>query len=444
MSSRYRSDGIFYGNRNSEPGCILTTFKLPFAWIINSLLSFSTLYRYEYSIIHYYYFSLSLPLIPYENKALLILRLKALGVHTRRMEKIGISMQYFMLDQIKNWNHNEQVQRIEIIKLILKEIFELEYESTEMIDYKTFNFGFGLLSVVEAIKRIREQSIQLLITFYESAEKTSDKLIILDALQEATKTPNRGNYSEKVETLVKENTTCIVRWYSTIIEQDAALEVMKEIDEQSNWFARRFESVDGLSALSKRINSNDRYIIYKDLVGYDSDYLEKLDWRKSREIRTGKIKQYIDNISAETKDYWTALIVNICAGYNIHNQGKYAYFNQFLYDLACKRPEFVQSLILKHEEDIKDFLHHLIAGLITSKYIFAHQKMEQWIETGTHLINCVLSFLYSDNVDIDILESIFDKASTNKESQALHELFRILNTSKIDKMMSKSLYIKVI
>jgi ppGpp synthetase/RelA/SpoT-type nucleotidyltranferase len=363
--------------------------------------------------------------------------------NSKILEKIGLSMQCFMLDQIKNWNHDEQIRRIEIIKWILKEIFKLEYESTEMIDYKTFSFGFGLLLAAETIKRIREQSIQLLITLYEGAVKTSDKLIILDVLQEATKTPNRGNYSEEVETLVKENTTFIVSWYSTIIEQDAALEVMKEIDEQSNWFARRFESVDGLSTLGKQINSNDRYTIYKDLVGYDSDYLEKLDWRMSREIRTGKIKQYIENISEETEDYWTALIVNICAGYTIHDQGKYTYFSKFLYGLACKRPEFVQSLILKHEEDIKVFLHHIIAGLKTSDYMFAHQKMEQWIESGIHLINCVLSCLYSDTVDIEILESIFDKASKNKESHVLHELFRILNTSKIDKMMSKCLYIKV-
>lgn len=363
--------------------------------------------------------------------------------NSKVLEKIGLSMQYFMLNQIKNWNLNEQLHRIEIIKWILKGIFELEYESTEMIDYKTFRFGFGLLSAAETIKRIREQSIQLLITLYEGAEKTSDKLIILDVLQEATRTPNRGNYSEEVESLVKENTTSIVSWYLTVIEQDAAMEIIKEIDKQLNWFVRRFKSVNNLSTLVKQINSNDRYIIYKDLVGYDSDYLQELDWRKAREVRIEKINQHIDIISEGTKAYWIALIIDICVCFNVNKQGNYIYFNQFLYNLACKQPKFVENLILQHEEEIQDFLHHIIAGLKTSDYVFANQKVEQWIESGTHLINCVLSFLYSDTVDIELLERIFDNASANKERHVLHELFRILNSSKIDKMKSRNLYIKV-
>lgn len=382
-----------------------------------------------------------------ENK---VIRDKALNAikqmskyNLKVLEKIGFSMQYFLLDQIKNWTLAEQLQRIEIIKCVVNEIFELEYESTEMLDYKTLSLGFGVFSAAESIKRIREQTMQLLITLYRGAEKTSDKLIILDILQESTKTPNRGNYSEEIEVLVKENATTLVNWYSTIIEQDVSLQIIKEIDEQLNWLVRRFESVDGLSALGKQINVNDRYLIYKDLVGFDSDYLEELDWRKAREIRAERINQHIDSISEETEEYWTALIIDICASFNVNDQGKYTYFNQFLYNVACERPKFVENLILQHEEGIQKFLHHIIAGLKTSDFEFAIQKMEQWIQSGTHLINCVLSFLYSETVDIEILERIFDKASIYKESHVLLELFRILNTSKIDKMQGKSLYIKV-
>lgn len=363
--------------------------------------------------------------------------------NSKALEKIGLSMQYFMLDQIRNWDLTEQLHRIEIIKCILNEILELEYENTAMIDYKTFSFGVGLLSAAESIKRIREQTIKFLISLYRGAEKTSDKIIILDVLQEATKTPTIGNYSEEVESLVKENTTSLVSWYSTVIEQDASLEIMKKIDEQLNWFLRRFESVNGLSDLVKQINSNDRYIIYKDLVGYDLDYLEKLDWRKAKEIRTEKINQYIKIVTEEPESNWTGLIIDICAGFNVNDQGKYSYFNQFLYNVACKRPKFVKNLITQHEDDVQGFLHHIIAGLKTSDSVFANQKMEQWIESGTYLINCVLSFLYSDTVEIEVLEKIFEKASTNNEGNVLHELFRILNTSKIDKIKSKSLYIKV-
>lgn len=358
--------------------------------------------------------------------------------------KNGLSMQFFILDQIKNWNLDEQLRRINVIKMIFKEIFKLEYKSTKTIDYNNFSIGFGIVSDVIKIKQIREHSIELLKKLYEHTENIRDKLIILDVMIEATKTPIQTNYTEKVENMVKKNTTSIIKWYLIIIEKGAAFEVIKEIDKQLNWFVRRFKYVNGLSTLHKKINSNDRYIIYKDLIGYDYDYLQKLDCRKAREVRMGKIKQYIDKISNENENYWTTIIIDICVNFNIHNYGEYTYFNQFLYDLACKRPEFARNLILKHEDDTKVFLHHIIAGLKTNKYDFAHQKIEEWIESGTHLINCVDFFLYFDTVNIEILERIFIKASTNEETRVLHELFRILNTSKVDKMLSKSLYIKVI
>lgn len=413
-------------------------------YIVNECIEILNVVRYQYPE---QVFLILTELALDKNK---VIRDKAINVirsmtkyNMKVLEKIGLSMQRFILDQIKDWKLAEQLNRIEIIKCIFKEIFHLEYESTEMIDYKTISFGFGALSATKMIKQIREESIKLLINMYHGAEKTSDKLKILEILNEATKTPIRGNYSENVETLVKENTTFLVDWYSRIICEDTPLEIIREIDEQSNWFTRRFHSVKGLSTLDHKINSINKYVIFKDLVGWDFNYLNISDWRKVREIRIEKIKQYINNISEINEDFWTALIVDICKGFNINDQGKYSYFYEFLYNLACECPEFTKNLISKHEEEISAFLYHVIGGLKTSDYSFAQQKIEQWIESGVHLNNCVLSYLYSDTADIETLERIFDKARANKNSQVLNQLFRILNTSKVDKMMSKSLYIKV-
>lgn len=359
------------------------------------------------------------------------------------LEKIGLSMQFFMVDQIKNWSITEQLRRLEVIKWIFEEIFELEYEQTEMLDYKTFSFGFGLLTAAETVKQIREQSIQLLKTLYKGTEKTSDKIIILDLLQEATKTPTRGNYSEEVELLVKENTASLISWYLTIIAQGTTMEVVKEIEEQTHWFNRRFEVIDGLSTLVELIDMNERYIIYKDLVGYDTDYLEEIDWRKAKEIRNEKINQYINTISKVNENDWTSIIIEICSNHDLNNQSKYAYFSQFLYELACHNPQYAESLIQKHEEEINTFLYHVIAGLNVSDFKFAHDLIELWIDSGTHLISCVLSLLYSEAIDISTLQRIFDKARFTKDSRVLNELFRILGTSKVDKMKSKSLYIRV-
>lgn len=152
-----------------------------------------------------------------KDKALEVIK-RMVKYNLNALKVIGMSMQFYILDQIKKWRFDMQLSRIEIISCILKEIFELEYESNEMLDYKTFSFGFGLLQENEDITRIRQQAIQVLFDLYELSTKPLEKLMIIDILEEATKTPNRGNYSEKMESIVIKDTVLLINWYTMILK----------------------------------------------------------------------------------------------------------------------------------------------------------------------------------------------------------------------------------
>lgn len=212
--------------------------------------------------------------------------------------------------------------------------------------------------------------------------------------------------------LVVTNTTSLIDWYQFIVNGKVPLEIIKKIDEQANWFQRRFStSIEGLADLKKLIKANDRYKIYKDLVGYDSDYLEEMDWRRSKLIRNERINNYLEIISEENKAFWIELIVDICKGSEFIEPGKYSYFNGFLFDISKSNREFAKELIVNLEKDFKRFLHHIIAGLKVSDGDYAQKQLDDWINEERNLLICVLSFLYDEEVEAGILNRIFEKAS---------------------------------
>lgn len=361
------------------------------------------------------------------------------------LKQIGLKLQFYIIDQIKKWDNTEKLLRINIINEVFIEVFQLDFEIIDSIDYKTMGISSGLLLAEEPLKRLRKQSMELLMELYFVTNEIPLKIVILDVLKEVTKTPNRGVYSEEIENLVVENTISLIDWYITIANGDAKLEIIKKIDEQANWFHRRYlSSIDKISELRRIIENNEKYKIYKDLVGYDFDYLEDMDWRTAKTIRNKRNEYHLKNISGDNKVFWIELIIEICNGAEFTEQGKYTYFNKFLYEISKENRNFAKELILHLEKDYKRSLHHILAGLSISDVDYADRLIGQWIEEGRNLISCILSFLYKEKVELNILNCIFEKAALKKENNVLAEIVRILNTSKINKAKGKVLFIKTI
>lgn len=378
-----------------------------------------------------------------KNKALETIK-KMSKYRLKALQKIGLSLHYFLLDQIESWKETEKVQRIEVIKTVFSEIFELEFEHNEMTDYKTLSFGFGMLQVNDALKRLRERAIHISIELFDLYESTSHKLSILSVMNEATKTPTRGNYSEDIESIVKENTIALISRYIEIISKGHSLLIVKAIEEQGRWFRRRYQTIEGLDSLIEIINRNEKYVIFRDFVGYDHDYLEESDWRKARELRIERINGYSNSIADEFEIFWIELILEICDEFTVSEQGKYYYFNQFLFEVACKKPRFAKGLLETYTKEISYFLHHILAGLEKSNKDYAQSKINEFIESGQYLLNCTLSLLYSSTIDIGTLNKIFEKSLDNTDFRVMTEIVRLLNTNNSDKMEGKALFLKVI
>lgn len=136
--------------------------------------------------------------------------------------------------------------------------------------------------------------------------------------------------------------------------------------------------------------------------------------------------------------------MEICSEFTINDQGKYLYFNQFLFEVACKNPRFAMGILEKYTKEISYFLHHILAGLENSNRDYAKSEIEKFIESGQYLLNCTLSLLYSSAIDLDTLNKIFEKSLESTDIKVMTEIVRLLNTNKSDKTEGKALFLKVI
>lgn len=363
------------------------------------------------------------------------------------IQRIGLSLQYLILEEIKQWGKVKQIKSISVIKAILSEILKLEYEHTSMEGYKTVNIDVGLLHAGESIKELRQQAITLLMTLFQNAKQSKDQLTILETINVATVLPNRGIYNNEIDKLVLDNTRFIIVWYKSIVDnEDVPLEIIKEIDKQLKWIKRRHirSDIKEFTELEQEIRGNKNYIIYRVLVGFDHDYKENIDWREARDVRNGKVKEYVEQINPSCQDFWLWLIQNIVKGFRLEKQGEYTYFNSFLYTLALKKPSFAKILIEKYEGLFQNMHYHLLAGLWESDNIYARSKVNGWIESGKFLLDCVDVFLYLESLEVSILDDISKKALKEKNTLVLNEIVRLSTSSKSSNLPITNVFLKTI
>ncbi|PFH91398.1 RelA/SpoT domain-containing protein [Bacillus sp. AFS088145] len=360
------------------------------------------------------------------------------------LQQVGISVQCLILDEVKKWSKVKKLNSLRLLKIIFSEILKLEYEDTSMNDYNSISYGHGLLKAEDQLKNIRDEVIQFLMDLFSEAIDVNKMISIIELLNESTNTPYRGNYGDEIEEMVKNNTKCLIQWYLSILDQySLPFEVMKEIDKQVKWFKKRHGTIKEIFELERNLHSNYNYNVFRVLVGYDHDYSEEMEWNEAKIDRTIQIEKFSKDITKENQKDWMEIIIRIMKSWNISNQGEYVYFHKFLYSTALVNPEFAKLLIENMENLLKNVMHHLIAGLWDSEINYAKSKVNQWINVGENLLDCVGIYFYSDVIElpISILSEISVKAIERKNTAILNEIVRIITKSKSNSSENKQIFL---
>jgi len=342
------------------------------------------------------------------------------------LKNIGYYPQLLILEKIEKWSTKRLIERVEPIVNILEELLSPSFEGHSMKDYNTFTLQFGALKVDDNLKKIRERTIILLKKLYLLFKELKEKQKIIQALQEATRLPDRDNYGEDMKNMVLDNTNTLIDYYISIIP-NADNEIIKDIEGQIHWLIEWFgrERLPRIKELQSIIVSNKEYEVFRTLVGYDYYFPEDFDWEKVEKERRNKIQEFINNISEENYNYWERKILSVTKNYSLlEDRGEFQHFNIFLNELAKQKPKIAYKLLTKNESKLKPFLIHLISGIWESKLKrLAKELISKWVDEGKHLSECALVFDYVGAMDKSLISEIFKKAKEIEEKDVQNDIY---------------------
>jgi len=336
------------------------------------------------------------------------------------LQKIGYSPQLFVLDQIEKWDNAKIIDHFEAVTEIASQLLKPSFEGTSMSNYKTFTLHYGPLPVNDELKNIRTRTINLLKHLYHDMKEITHQIRILQVLQDASQPPSQGNYGDDLLEMIVENTNMLIKFYSEVLPT-AENEIIKAIEEQSQFFARRGLN-DKADSLRSIISLNKEYEIYRILVGYDFGFSAELDIEETEKLRKDKLQELIDSIDESTFEDWQKRILTIIRNYPV-NWGEFQYFNMFLFEIGKQKSEFALMLLYQNEKELEPFLIHLLAGLWkgeSSKDVTDILKI--WIDENKKLSVCAALFEYVEAIDATLLKSIYKQASKNNDTDALSRI----------------------
>lgn len=359
-----------------------------------------------------------------KKKAIEVLsKLATYNMHV--LKKIGYSPQLFILDQIEKLDNAKIIDHFEAVTDIASQLLKPSFEGTSMSDYKTFTLHYGPLPVNDELKNIRTRTIKLLKRLYHDMKEITQRIRILQVFQDASQTPHQGSYGDDLLQMIVENTNMLIEFYSEVLPT-AENEIIKDIEEQSQFFARRGLN-DKVDCLLSNISLNKEYEIYRVLVGYDYRFSADLDVEEAEKIRKERLQELIDSINKSSFDNWQRRILTIIKNYPV-KCSEFRYFNIFLSEIGKQKKEFALRLLYQNEEELEPFLTYLLSGLWkgeSSKN--ATEILKKWIDENKRLSVCVALFEYVEEIDITLLKSIYKLASKNNDADALSRIISAID-----------------
>jgi len=163
------------------------------------------------------------------------------------------------------------------------------------------------------------------------------------------------------------------------------------------------------------INTDDRFVRYKVLVGFESVYPghwidEQFDYRGADEYRRGEANRYIDEISPANESDWFDLIAR-CAETKSNDLATFPVFGSFISKLAERKPEVAERFLAKATDDLRNFLAGFLNGLALSGRRDIYERiLESELESARNLAGVARHLRYSDAPKPDFAARLLKRA----------------------------------
>lgn len=393
-------------------------------------------------------FHLLVKLSTSKNKSIVARALKGLETQSKYtlqvLRNVGYYPQEFLLKEINNWDDKRLKQNLDVLKVCLGEILNSSFEGSEWTDYRTLSWQSGSLKASEKLEELRNTALKILKKVYALSDSMSERKKVIDTMEEATHTPQQGNYSQEITDLVIKSTNEVIDFYISIIK-NAENRIIKEVDEQAQWFKERFkiESLPNLPTLEKLLEENESYQTYRVLVGHEYRYKNIDNWQEAERVRTEKLNVFIKDFAEKTYNKWEKVILAIAKDNEQSSDvGEFQNFFKFLNEIGRNYPDLAFKLIKRYEKELSSVILHLFSGLWESEKRTKFKKMVlEWVEKGQYLILFSAMQIHSKPFDVSLLQQLYKKANSKKDIRTLCNVIQAVIYNYNNSTIMKKLFI---
>lgn len=342
------------------------------------------------------------------------------------LKHFGYSIQRTILDIILGWPPEKKILNIEIIKVVAEELLKSSFEGTSMRDYKTMVFHSGALGPTDPLKKIRKDTIDLLLDLYKQTEDLKERVSLLQILVESSYFPSHGEYGKKMEIMIANDIKTLINAYRKIIFKDkgkiiAEAPIVQEIEEQLIWFNKNHkDEIPKITKLLNKISKDEFYDLYKTLIG--NVLIEEGSWEEAEEKRKRKVDAYFQKINIRNVKTWSNEL-NLVAKYkDVVDIWKFQFFENFIFRIAKEKPDLAGVILddtFKKNKPLKNFVGVFLRGFRAANSIKKWRKYVQKIVKDKEkdvklLISIPASLLgidlkYIRQEDIKLLSQIISK-----------------------------------
>ena len=355
-----------------------------------------------------------------------------------KLPGIGVTPQKQAIDELESLEDIELHNYFSVIVALVDEILSPTAQGVSW-SYKSVTWSQSATPGHPTMADIRQRSIALLKRMYGLAKPVSQKLEIIYACDNATRTHPDSNANDETIKMIGRDTIEVLKFFSSLVQTED-LQIIQKIESKSYWIyhhaSARPEIEAAAMAVQATIADHSEYQIYKVLIGFEGVFLDWAEfkklgslWEGEDEFRRAKALEYVDSITAENYTVWRQRIFNY-AETKSADLATFPVFYQFLRSFAEKQPTLALQLISENAEPLAAFLIPLLRGLwIGPKRSETKTLIESWAANGQHLFASTKQFLASENLDLDLLKLLLRRATDLNDLETVNLMISVAITN---------------
>jgi len=354
--------------------------------------------------------------------------------------KVGPMLQMALVDYIANKNDAEVDSVWPIALTVWTEAIQSDITG-EKWKADSVVLSTGALPASDQLKEVRDKALKALFAAYDRSTLDVQKRAVLSALGAATRTPHQGQYSNQLLAITLRDATRIVEFLTERVK-NTSYEVLQHLEHRFLYDYRRAngltEDTDNrfgcqtdakvlMAAILKFrdiINTDDRFVRYKVLVGFESVYPdhwtdEEFELEGADQYRRREAIRYIDEINPENENDWFNLIER-CAETKSIDLATFPVFGNFISKLAESKPEVADRLLARASDDLRTFLPGFLNGLAVGSRADIYERiLESELESARNLTSIAWHLRKSDVKKPDFANRLLKRAIENGDQGAV-------------------------